>query len=497
MRVTLYRYNGKSNVANKLKDLTPVFDEEITPYGAFSSTNVTFKLDRLMDVNFCRYGYNNHNYYGTVTVDVDTNGAYVYNIQIDALATAYYNDCMNTNAVCMYSSQGSSLIYDARVASYDSIQRMYHKIANEIPEKYYVVMTVKNNLPLAGTYEMYNPSFDVYLFIPIQFYFFMSILKEIGSANEAKFIPSIMNFYLIPEDEVNINAFTAELSSPVYLYPVLGSSNDTLNVNPYHVEDNNLNYIARLMERHNQHSAMSYLKKTQTTINYPITSTRQNSIFQLHVRDTGDFVFKYSDVVNSEDILTVGYGIAFDFITGKKTAFLDINGEILIDYRLDVNIPLTFPMSYDSSITRWDTLNASIAGSILAVGGTAAAIAAGAVTGGAAFLAAAGSAVGIYAAAENFRYNENYGSRSVIGGVGGSTELMANTGSVLIIKERQQIGLSAFQTLYGKPDYNSRYLRNVAAGYVQTIKCKLLKNGLDTSIIAEAEKQCDSGFYLI
>ena len=73
MKVTLYRYVGDSDTANKLlKSNTVVYDKEVIPYGSFDPAGATFRLDVLLDLNYAKFTYNSHDYYGYVDVSTDS-----------------------------------------------------------------------------------------------------------------------------------------------------------------------------------------------------------------------------------------------------------------------------------------------------------------------------------------------------------------------------------------------------------------------------------------
>ena len=144
MNIKLFKYNKKSNVANKMVGLSPVFAGDITPYGSFSTRAVVFKLNELYDVNLCEFEFNRHKYYGNVTVDVDTNGIYVYSVKTDSLTTAWYNGCMDTGATCLYSSYGSNKIYDDRIPCYDNNKRTEFQITPPVNKNFWYVKIIGN-----------------------------------------------------------------------------------------------------------------------------------------------------------------------------------------------------------------------------------------------------------------------------------------------------------------------------------------------------------------
>ena len=393
---------------------------------------------------------------------------------------------MNVDAICKYSNLGNSLLYDDRIAAYDYVKRTFFVISPAIEEEYYVVMTVKRSNVRLNTYPTVNPNFNVYVFERLAFFEFITALNNLSDADQAKYIPSIMSLYVISPEEIRASAFETARLNGVTLYPTLGPSDSMNDVLPVAVEGHG--YYSYEMVYSNTGGGNNWAAQIVKDIEYPLTSTRQNDILTLHVKNTGDIIFKYSDVVQNASIYNIGYEISFDFISGRKITYLIVNDEVFEDYKIDSNIPLTFPISYDTSIDRWDRLNCAIAGSFINMGFAAAA---GNVGG---FASSALSGIGAYT---DFKFNQNYGSRNSVGGVGGSAETMAIITSYLLIKSRVQIGVNNFQSLFGKPDFAAHIIKNIKNGYVATVNCKLRENGLPRRIIDEAESACDAGFYII
>lgn len=498
MRISLYRFNGKSNVANKIDNLQALYSADITPYGAFDSTNVVFILDRLLDANICKYEYNNHEYYGTCEVNVDADNAYVYNVKSDSLTTAWYNDCMNTNCAIQYSMSGDRKKNDKRLFYKDYQKTFYYDIYGLI-EEYVVIMTVRK-VNIGGTDSIIsNPMFQSYMFSFVQFSNFLNSLNHWTYSGwtteelQTKYLPSVHSLYIIPKRELKSWIYSAEESNNVWLSPTIGSSDDiSLSINVI----GGVTYKShRIYEIRNDNLDYSQLIEIDDPLNYPLTANRQNSVFTLHVQDAGDFTFKYSDVSEGHDINRVGYSVAFDFVSGTKNVYLAINGQIRKNYALSAPIAYTFPISYDNSVTRWDQMRSALAGSFINMGKSIP----GAVTGVGLFNAAATIAqetIKDIQLERDYNFNYNMGSRGTVGGIGGSASDVTKYYSFLTIQESVPIDVSGYQALFGYPDGVVRRI-NTLKGYVKTGECKLTENGLPRRIIDEAESACDAGFYII
>ena len=106
MRVTLYKYIGDSDTANKLlRDCTVIYNKEVIPYGAFNPNGASFRLDVLHDVNYGKFTYNGHDYYGYVDVSTDSKGIYNYTITTDCISKTptgqriFFRKTFNHNSV--------------------------------------------------------------------------------------------------------------------------------------------------------------------------------------------------------------------------------------------------------------------------------------------------------------------------------------------------------------------------------------------------------------
>lgn len=115
MKVSLYKYTGDADTANKLlRNCIVIYDKEVVPYGAFNPNGASFRLDVLLDVNYAKFTYNGHDYYGYVDVSTDSKGLYNYSITTDPLTTAWYAGCFNSSNICKYSDYGTGKFFDDR-----------------------------------------------------------------------------------------------------------------------------------------------------------------------------------------------------------------------------------------------------------------------------------------------------------------------------------------------------------------------------------------------
>ena len=166
MKITLYRYIGDSDTANKLlKQCTVIYDKEVVPYGAFNPNGASFRLDTLHDVNYAKFTYNSHDYYGYVDVSTDSKGIYNYSITTDPLTTAWYAGCFNVGNICAYSDYGTLLTKDQRL-SYDEpvVYTIKPQEVSTVQTAYnsWYVITVLTPQPTNEITHTNNPSFQSY-----------------------------------------------------------------------------------------------------------------------------------------------------------------------------------------------------------------------------------------------------------------------------------------------------------------------------------------------
>lgn len=118
MKIKLYNYTGESDICNKIKNLSPVFDSqnfEFEIYGTFSPFSAEFVISNLYSVNYGCFLFAGLWYYGDVTISTTSKGLYTYHITVDPLTTAFYGGCMNVNAMILYNADVDELQQDPRI----------------------------------------------------------------------------------------------------------------------------------------------------------------------------------------------------------------------------------------------------------------------------------------------------------------------------------------------------------------------------------------------
>lgn len=499
MKVTLYRYIGDSDTANKLlKQCTVIYDKEVIPYGAFNPNGASFRLDTLHDVNYAKFTYNSHDYYGYVDVKTDSKGIYNYTITTDPLTTAWYAGCFNTGNLCKYSDYGSNLLFDGRAKYEDYVNKSIITINNFSQSIYDVIMVVRSAVVSPTITMPQNAAFDTYWFTSGTFYnFYLSLLAK-DDAWQKKYVPSIVALYMVPHNSINSSLFGSAVDDSVALTAMAGST-----TKPYDITvivdtpepssgSIKIHYTTRIMKQTLTND--DYSSYISTELNYPLTSTRQKTSFKLHVFSCGDFNFTYADVSNGQSITKIGYRIAYDFIGGTQTAYLVINDVIKKDYCIQSQIPLMFPINYDSSIVRTDRLVSGLLSSGISMYTSVATMKPTNILQTVSNVAQQG----INAANQVMDYNfdVNNGAQSTVGSLGNTTELVTKYGSYLTITEMTPHNLADIQGKFGKPDGLVRVIGNMT-GWVQTEACHLPSNGLPFDIITQAEQLSNNGFRIV
>lgn len=542
MKVTLYRYIGDSDTANKLlKQCTVIYNKEVIPYGAFNPNGASFRLDTLHDVNYAKFTYNSHDYYGYVDVSTDSKGIYNYKITTDPLTTAWYAGCFNVGNVCKYSDYGTLLIEDPR-ATDDSENTWLQYTFNPFEpledawNDWYVVTIL--NASLSGPSSKINtPIFKSYAMNATNFTVFLDKFRAFSDIDQYKYASSIVGIYEIRHYEIDDgNIFKLFFpTKTLTLWNVVAenpnSTSDKDRINPISFKDINFDTNIYEVDRKNTAdqnrwgSSGEYHIDTTDTEGNPIVATPDNldSQFILHVPDCGDIKFtlrnilqyRHSTAQDGFSIFSVGYKKQYDFISGVCKAYLVINqlaGSAMVtsypQYTITSTLPLKLPILYDSSIQDWKaSKNAmtisgvSFATSVAATIGAAAATIA---TGGAAaptLIAAGASLAGAttnYAGAvnafEHQKFVDENAVASTVGGSGGSVDFVEKPW--LIAWYHRSHNLADIQGKFGKPDGLVRVIGNLT-GWVQTEACHLPSNGLPFDIITQAEQLSNNGFRIV
>ena len=529
MKVTLYKYVGDSDTANKLlKNCTVIYDKEIVPYGAFNPNGAAFRLDVLLDVNFAKFTYNSHDYYGYVDVSTDSKGIYNYTITTDPLTTAWYAGCFNTDIFCKYSDYGTLLIKDPR-ATDDSENTWLCKTFDPSEEyitaanDWYVITVLAPKIDNQAA-RINNPIFNSYAMNGTVFNEFMTKFQALTGEQQYKFAPSIISTYSIRSYEIGINWIArAPTTTLVKLYSLTAvgadgkvTSIDSLDItltSPAYRVDNKFTGQTFL------NSAGQYSINTVTN-GQPITATASNldAQFLLHIPDSGNISFtlrnilEYSSTGNNFTISQIGYRKYYDFVSGISKAYLVINSStqalVFPQYSITAALPIKLPILYDASLQDWKasknallTSGVGFAGSVAATLGTGVATV---VSGGAATPALVGAATSLIGAGtslagavnqfEHQKFQDENATASTVCGSGGSVDFPEKPW--LIAWYHKSHNMNEIQAKFGKPDARVRTVGSLK-GWIQTESCHLPSQGLPFNIIKKAEQLSDSGFRIV
>lgn len=551
LKVTLYRYTGDSDTANKiLKNCTVVYDKEVIPYGAFNPNGASFRLDTLHDVNYAKFTYNSHDYYGYVDVSTDSKGIYTYTITTDPLTTAWYAGCFNTGNLCKYSDLGTGKFFDER-ATY-SPDLNYEYIQVKAPStSFRIILVIARSYGYEGGYgKIYNPLYDVY---NMSFYDWNLFAQGSVGKTYENVRDSIFRVFAIPSDEISQVSYSTafEKVTKVDLYGTSITKVGPLKCPPSPIDPvtpdlQNLEDTYRLSTPAEGFTySESWLPKFTKIIDKPINSWRRQNMIKLYVEDMGYISFKYSDVAKGVNITSVGYRKSYDFVSGMQRATLVINDIALKDYFIQGNIANSVPyfdaehqQSFNERLTGMLSAGIGLASGIISVApaaltvgsnisnaiaamsasaaqsklakGASNEILAGAYrksardyanmatanltdTGTTGLALGAQNVVNSLSKMNNISQGQGY---TINGGNSGSLDLPSRQGSFIIWQEAPPHNLADIEAKFGKPDGLVRVVGNMT-GWVQTEACHLTSNGLAFNIVDQAEQLSDQGFRIV
>ena len=527
MRITLYRYIGDSDVANKLlKQCTVVYDKEVIPYGAFNPNGASFRLDTLHDVNYGKFTYNSHDYYGYVDVSTDSKGIYNYSITTDPLTTAWYAGCFNVGNICKYSDYGTLLTTDDRAThngGYSWITKSWNN--NDIvqpSEDDWYFLTILTPQPLVQNWTTNTPLFTTYMMKYNVYAEFVKLFLLASDEDQKKYAPSIVGIYITKSYEtIDASSFLAATDNKIQLWAIMQGERLSSLV-PLNLQiSKTVGTIYRYDLTYEDQSLWKIYGRHDITLDEPITVSPLNleTQFQLHVPDCGDIKFGLSAITPHQStpyvIKSIGYAKQYDFVSGIAMAYLVINGvdgypnaDIHKEYNITSPISLVPPFVYDGSIIDWQQaksrkLAASVSvaqqgiGLIAQFGAAAtnpalAPITAGQVVSG--FSNILQTTFNTVNEIDHLKWQQSNETWSTLGGAGGSVDYSQKPWVCAICHLPHN--LADIQGKFGKPDGLVRVVGNLK-GWVQTEACHLPSNGLPFDIVSAAEKASDNGFRIV
>lgn len=547
MKVTLYKFTGDSDTANKiLKNCTVVYNKGVVPYGAFDPNGASFRLDVLYDVNYAKFTYNGHDYYGYVDVSTDSKGLYNYSITTDPLTTAWYAGCFNSSNICAYSDYGTGKFFDDRATYLPDLD--YEYIQVKAPSTTFrIIMVIARSYQDSETYgNIYNPMYDVYSMSFFDFYRFCYYSYTNDYENTRS---SIFRIYAVPVDDITSLSSKYTKVSQINLYAAVGAEG-YVKVCPPNVSIGLTNTFKIDIPASGYTFNENWLSTFSADINKPINSWRRQNMIKLYIEDMGYIAFKYSDVAKGANITSIGYRKSFDFISGLQRATLIVNGNVLKDYFIQSSIANTLPYFDAEHQKSWNerfagVLSAGIglASGIMSITGSGVGKTVGDYIksyskiatanqvyesmGGIkdrfvadlfrdeikqfnrsqnalkAFNKQGGGGSGLQLGAQNIVSSLNQ-MNNVSSGVGytingsgaGSLDLPNRQGSFIIWQEAPPHNLTDIESKFGKPDGLARTIANMT-GWVQTEACHLPSNGLPFDIVTQAEQLSNNGFRIV
>lgn len=514
MQVTLYKYTGEQDVANKiLQNATEVYNQDVTPYGAFDPNGAIFRLSELYDVNYGKFTFNNHDYYGYVDISVDSKGLYNYRITTDALTTAWYADCFNTNNLCIYSNYGNNNNLQDQRISYSN-GSIIESIGNFTNSEYdsatnaykgeYVAMVILNpehNVATDPSQYTQSPAFDVYLMRDWVYELFIQKFHALSDKDQNRFNQCIIKLYIIDSKDGYSLTHNLTATRVITLFSVNSTTGEDVVYTDIDVGEG-ANYI------YNISKAQNFVIETITGLSTSflfenINATNYQDSILLSIKNCGLINIKATDLSKTfENIQTspttfdLAYIRYYDFVGGQQAIIPQIRYPALgvfaflplMQYRVNIPLPETFPFMYDSSITNWTSVVASsVLGIISTVGNVAVQN----------YVAATSSLIGTGATLAKNISEAKYGPASITGSTGGSLSRVINSGEEKIyFIHKEIVNLIDYQSKYGKPDGKMRNISQLS-GWVQSNPCHLISNGLPNDIITAAEQSANNGFEII
>lgn len=508
MKVTLYRYIGDSDVANKiLRKCTVVYEREVIPYGAFNPNGASFRLDTLHDVNYAKFTYNSHDYYGYVDVNTDSKGIYTYSITTDPLTTAWYAGCFNVGNKCLYSDLGSNdNIQDIRVAySHGAITTQvgyYEPVgyrsrpAGSFDGNYVVMVILNTKYNLDDTLSTQNHAFDVYIMYDKAYVELMNEFQKYSDKQQNAYAGCIIKLYTISNE---VGWYLTQNLTPlkyVNFYTVNASVTDVTQQITQNIDNA---WIYKVTSGEVQYSDFGRVSTAISSLN---ATNFQDSLL-LSITDCGVMSIRPTDVVKTINdnkatgaVSTLTFRRYYDFVGGQQsvipyititTLSTNIANIPLYQYKVTTPIPLSFPFMFDSSITNWYSIAASTTLGVMST--IANTVAQNYVT------AASSAAATIGNLAGNIQ-EAKYGTASISGSTGGSLSIVEQRGDEMFFVYRTPTNIKDIQGKFGKPDGLVRVIGNLT-GWVQTEACHLPSNGLPFDIVTQAEKASDIGFRIV
>lgn len=489
----LYRYDGRRNDANKLKNITKLWSGNIVPYNSIDPRNFSFILPEYYDANYVVYQFAGRKYYSWVEINVMANGEYIYRSTIDPLTTGYYSGAWDVKAMISRSSAGDEMLFDSEIPLSGRKLREMFTFGTDPNRKDAVVFVVASNLD----HKRYSSGVNCYVY-EVESIIGALRFENLSSTNLKQQIASLLKIYIIrqfPWDKFPHRQQAEGYRGRLYITAadLLSDILDNRYTPGGEIEGIPLSQVLWKSPEYDIYpswygvaEAADIEQNISRSIEIEMTRAIYNTEGLLFVPYIGNLKFRLSDyniVSPTARTVSVGYKEFFDFSGGNRAAVLMINNipiyENMIVSAAQENVPITYP----SAVTNYFEL---------AVGG-ATAIAS----------AAAGDAAGAAKGAIDLiaeQYKISKSPPAVRGSGGGTVDAAMQLNPFISFELPQTNGsLQNFWEINGKIKNSYENVLNDAAtpGYHRTEAASLKSVGYSQTIARMMEEAVDSGFFII
>lgn len=527
MVVRLGKYTKGANVAYKEQAITWLsnvdnYDQNVTPYGEFDPMKAQFTFDRLWDVNYCKFTYDSHTYYGWVDVSTHTDGFYVYTVTIDGLTTAAYNGCFNSNVFVDYAdvSDNDGALpnqLDQRLPV-DGLKKKVSGVIKNINNDSYIVLVTSAGVAANENATGINPATIAYVMTPQAFNSFWTHVTNLSQGEEHEiptdptiaqllqwaiksvlrmgynmtpFIESITNMYVIKSDQ--FNTAWGQQTGRIGLFGVSSNLLSDFKLSTMDVPQSS-SLTGTVYKLIGNESFYKDFNVDANSVLQNMNPIRQRGTIRINVEGCGSLSFSPADY-GITSISRIGYREYYDYSGGTHAFTPLVNGSV-------IDPTLLVKSFFPEKIPTPSSLSAEIAGNFAANASSILTNSAGPISSGEFTLTQAGQAgVGLIT-----NYMQALQSKSTTeGAFGGSIDRAGKRASSYTFVYNDPVvitNIGDFVAMFGRPFHKmanlswARWNNQDRHGYVKTRNCSLHSNGLDKAIIDEANSVLDSGAYI-
>lgn len=508
MNISLYNISQKQNVANKIKNASPVYTGDVSPYMGVTNKGASFILDKGYTCNYGVYTFLGKSYYCYVNTSVNSDGLYLYEFNIDALATCYYNGAFNSNQYVVRDKDGDPSLYDAEEPHNPFLSKYVYDLPDttgDVSVIMNVLLPINNYVKTENEHYVSNRNITSYVMTPFNYAVFVSNLLTMSSDNNNPYnlgdndvpnlVKSILSVYVVDNQYIN-NDMLIDPTDPYFvrLYKINTAETFTHTAVQYLgiFVPNGVKRLKRHINNSFDLCTNSYKLNFGTAFNN-ISPELLSSTINVYVRNIGNISFKLADVGVKDSLTSLGYSVGVNYTGGTVTAFLEINGVVHKDYKVVAQLREQALLPFDSSVALWTDYTGSVLSTIGGGVSTGVGIATAnplAIYGGIAAMTSGVSGI------VQTQTSHELGGYSIIGSLGGYDDFQLNVkNSFITFLIQEPIVNNNYQSLFGKPQNKIKNISTLT-GYIRTQKCKF-NVSLPFDIVTEGETIVDSGIYVV